>query len=79
MLRLENGPKKKTNLSPNASVLEAARKMGMNISLTVDEQLANQAKRQRWQKWNEENKAAIDHYNTRIESEGLPLAQYRTF
>lgn len=79
MLRFENGPKKATNLSLNASVLEAAREMGMNISQTVDELLANEVKRQYWQKWNEENKKAIDHYNARIESEGLPLAQYRTF
>jgi antitoxin CcdA len=79
MLRFENGPKKATNLSLNASLLEAATEMGINISQTVDELLANEVKRQYWQKWNEENKEAIDHYNARIESEGLPLAQYRTF
>ena len=37
MFRFENSPKKPTNLSLNASVLEAAREMGMNISQTVDE------------------------------------------
>jgi antitoxin CcdA len=29
--------------------------------------------------WNAENKNAIDYYNARIATEGLPLAQYRTF
>ncbi len=79
MLRFENAPKKATNLSLNASVLEAAREMGMNISQTVDELLADEVKRRYWQKWNEENKAAIDHYNARIQAEGLPLAPYRSF
>ncbi len=79
MFRFENGPKKATNLSLNASVLEAAREMGMNISQTVDELLANEVKRRYWQKWNEENKEAIDHYNARIQTEGLPLGQYRSF
>jgi antitoxin CcdA len=53
--------------------------MGKNISQTVDELLANDVKRQYWQKWNEEKRVATDHYNARIASEGLPLAQYRTF
>jgi antitoxin CcdA len=79
MLRFENAPKKATNLSLNASVLEAAKAMGMNISQTVDALLADEVKRRYWQKWNEENKAAIDHYNARIEAEGLPLAAYRSF
>jgi antitoxin CcdA len=79
MLRFENSPKKATNLSLNASVLEAAREMGMNISQTVDALLADEVKRRYWQKWNEENKEAIDHYNARIQAEGLPLAKYRSF
>ena len=79
MFRFENSPKKPTNLSLNASVLEAAREMGMNISQTVDELLGNEVKRRYWLKWNEENKDAIEHYNARIKKEGLPLAQYRSF
>jgi antitoxin CcdA len=79
MLRFENAVKKATNLSLNASVLEAAKEMGMNISQTVDALLADEVKRRYWQKWNEENKVAIDHYNARIQVEGLPLASYRSF
>ncbi|MEO6854913.1 MAG: type II toxin-antitoxin system CcdA family antitoxin [Rhodoferax sp.] len=29
--------------------------------------------------WNADNKNSIDYYNARIATEGLPLAQYRTF
>lgn len=79
MLQFDKAPKKATNLSLNSKVLEVARELGMNISQTVDALLADEVKRRYWQKWNEENAEAIDHYNARIKSEGLPLAKYRTF
>ena len=79
MLRFEEAPKKPTNLSLNAEVLAMARELGMNVSRTVDALLAQEVKRQYWARWNEQNSPAIDQYNERIEREGLPLAQYRTF
>ena len=79
MLRFEDAPKKPTNLSLNADVLAMARELGMNVSRTVDALLAEEVKRQYWVRWNEQNRDAIDQYNQRIEQEGLPLAQYRTF
>ncbi len=79
MLQFANAPKKATNLSLNVKVLEAAKEMGMNISQTVDGLLAEEVKRRYWEKWNVENRDAIDHYNARIKREGLPLAKYRTF
>ena len=53
--------------------------MGMNISQTVDELLAAEVQRRYWERWNATNQEAIAAYNARIESEGLPLAQYRSF
>ena len=79
MLQFDKAPKKATNLSLNAKVLDAAKALGMNISQTVDVLLADEVKRRYWLKWNEDNAQAIDHYNERIAREGLPLAQYRTF
>ena len=79
MLRFDNAPKRPTNLSLNAKVLDMARELGMNVSQTVDTLLAEEVKRQYWQRWNAENKEAITAYNDRIEREGLPLAKYRTF
>lgn len=79
MLRFEDAPKKPTNLSLNADVLAMARELGMNVSRTVDALLAEEVKRQYWARWDEQNREAIDQYNERIEQEGLPLAQYRTF
>jgi len=79
MLRFDNGPKRPTNLSLNAKVLDMARELGMNVSQTVDALLAEEVRRRYWEKWNDENKEAVTAYNERIEREGLPLAKYRTF
>jgi antitoxin CcdA len=79
MLHLENGPKRPTNLSLNAKVLDAARELGMNISATVDALLAEEVRKRYWERWNTDNKEAIAAYNTRVEREGLPLAKYRSF
>jgi antitoxin CcdA len=79
MLRFDDAPKKPTNLSLNSKVLEMARELGMNVSATVDALLAEEVRKRYWERWNEENKEAIAHYNARIEKEGLPLARYRTF
>ncbi len=79
MRRIADSPKRATNLSLNAKVLDTARELGMNISATVDALLAAEVRKQYWARWNEENKDAIAHYNARITREGLPLARYRTF
>jgi antitoxin CcdA len=72
-------PKRAVNLSLNAKVLDTARELGLNISATVDALLAEEVKKRYWERWNEDNKEAIAHYNARIAKEGLPLAKYRTF
>ena len=79
MLRSDASPKRATNLSLNAKVLDMARELGMNISQTVDALLAEEVQRRYWARWNEDNKDAIAAYNARIEREGLPLAKYRSF
>ena len=79
MLNAGKAPKRAVNLSLNAQVLDKARELGMNVSATVDALLAEEVSKRYWARWNEENKEAIEHYNARIEREGLPLARYRTF
>jgi antitoxin CcdA len=79
MLRFDKSPKRSANLSLNAQVLDMARELGMNVSATVDALLAEEVRKRYWERWNDENKAAIEHYNARIEREGLPLARYRSF
>lgn len=79
MLRIDKSTKRPTNLSLSANVLDMARQLGMNLSQTVDTLLAEEVQRRYWERWNEQNKDAIEAYNARIEREGLPLAKYRTF
>lgn len=79
MLRFDKSPKKATNLSLNAKVLETARALGMNVSQTVDGLLAREVERRYWELWHERNGAAIEAYNARIAKHGLPLARFRNF
>ena len=79
MLQFDKAPKKATNLSLNAKVLEMAREMGMNISQTVDTLLADEVKRRYWEKWRDDNREGFEAYNERIRQHGLPLAKYRTW
>ena len=79
MRSIRNAPKRAVNLTLNSKVLDMAREMGMNISQTVDGLLTEAVLKQYWQRWGEDNKEAIAHYNARIAREGLPLARYRTF
>lgn len=79
MLNFDDAPKRATNLSLNAKVLDAAREMGMNLSQTVDALLADEVRRRYWERWNDENRDAVSACNERVEREGLPLARYRSF
>jgi antitoxin CcdA len=79
MLRFDAAPKRATNLTLNSKVLDLARELGMNLSQTVDTLLAAEVRRRYWERWNADNKGAIDAYNERIERDGLPLAKYRSF
>ena len=79
MLQFDKAPKKATNLSLNAKVLETAKALGMNISQTVDALLADEVKRRYWEKWRDDNKEAFAAYNERVAKEGIWGAKYRTF
>jgi antitoxin CcdA len=79
VLNATKSAKRAVNLSLNAKVLERARELGINLSATVDALLADEVHKRYWERWNLENKEAIEHYNARIEREGLPLARYRSF
>lgn len=70
MPRLDDAPKRPTNLSLDSKVLDLARELGMNLSQTVDALLAAEVQRRYLERWNEDNKAAVEAYNARIEREG---------
>lgn len=67
------------NLSLKVQTIDRAKALGLNLSATVDALLTQEVQRLYWERWNEDNREAIDNYNARIEREGLPLARWRSF
>lgn len=71
--------KRPVNLSLDAQLVERAKALGMNVSGTVEALLAAEVERVYWQRWNDDNREAIAHYNARVAREGLPLVRHRSF
>ncbi len=72
-------PKKATNLSINSDLLRQAKELNINLSQQVEGYLSELVRKTKEQQWREENADAIAAYNERVEQDGLPLEQYRTF
>ncbi len=71
--------KKAVNLSVDAGLLEEAKAGGANLSALLEDALRATLKEQRWQKWREENRAAIEASNEELERNGLWSEKYRTW
>ena len=63
--------KRATNLSVNADLLERARSLGINLSQTLEERLAELVKQAEAREWLARNQRAINAYNERVEHEGV--------
>jgi len=64
-------PKKPTNLSVNADLLQQARSRKLNLSRLLEERLVEVLRDTEREAWLRENESAIDQYNTRIERDGV--------
>ena len=73
------GPKKATNVSLNAELVDEARRLEINVSEACQSGLAAEVKKAREAAWKEVNRAAIESWNDYIRKNGLPLARYRQF
>ncbi|MGI4877498.1 MAG: type II toxin-antitoxin system CcdA family antitoxin [Janthinobacterium lividum] len=73
------GPKRPTNVSLDAALVNDARALGVNVSAACEAGLRQELKAAREAAWREENRDAITAYNASIEANGVPLAQYRQF
>ena len=73
------GPKKATNVSLSAELVEEARLLGINVSEACQSGLAVEVKKAREAAWQDENRAAIEASNAYVREHGLPLAKYRLF
>jgi antitoxin CcdA len=72
-------PRKPTNLSLPAAMIEEARALGINLSRAAEEGLAKHLKAEKERRWQEENREAIDAANAWVEKNGLPLEKHRMF
>lgn len=71
--------KRAANLSVDQELLEQAKAMKINLSKTLEQGLLRAIKEKQALAWKQENRAALEGYNQWVESNGLPLAQYRRF
>jgi len=72
-------PKKPTNLSINSDLLSKAREMNINLSATLENELARQLKIKQREQWLQENTEAIQAYNDFVENEGVFSDGIRSF
>ena len=75
----ENAPKKATNLSINSDLLKKARSLKINLSATLEQALVSDVRKAERQKWQTENREAINALNELAENNGLFSDSYRDF
>ncbi len=64
-------PKKSTNLSINSDLLRKARDHHINLSKALEQRLIEMLLEEKRREWREENRDAIEAYNSRIEAYGV--------
>jgi antitoxin CcdA len=79
MLRFAAAAERATTSTLSSKVLVVACDPGMDQSQIIDAPPAEKVRRRYWERWNADNRGAIDAYNERIERDGLPLAKHRSF
>ncbi|HEV7341452.1 MAG TPA: type II toxin-antitoxin system CcdA family antitoxin [Sphingopyxis sp.] len=73
------GPKKPTNVSLSAELVDEAKKLEINVSEACQAGLLAEVKKAREAAWKAENRAAMEASNEYVRKHGLPLAKYRQF
>jgi len=71
--------KKSANLSINESLLLQAKALNINLSQLLEQRLVEHLRESLQKNWLEENRAAIDAYNQRIDRNGVFSEGMRTF
>jgi antitoxin CcdA len=72
-------PKKPVNLNANSDLIRTAKDVGVNLSQVFEEAILATVKSRLEQKWLQENKGAIESYNSHIEEHGVFAAGKRRF
>ena len=72
-------PKKATNLTLDASLIEEARSLEVNLSRAAEVGLRLAVRQALADRWRAENAEALASSNAWVDQHGLPLVQYRSF
>ncbi|MDO8206680.1 MAG: type II toxin-antitoxin system CcdA family antitoxin [Gallionella sp.] len=72
-------PKKATNITLSADVLNEAKALGINISQACDQFLRGLVRQEQARRWQADNAEFIAAYNEGVERDGLPLDAWRSF
>lgn len=72
-------PKKPVNLNANSDLIRTAKDVGVNLSQVFEEAVLTTVKAKLEQKWLQENKDAIECYNSHIAEHGVFAAGKRRF
>ncbi|MBV8464515.1 MAG: type II toxin-antitoxin system CcdA family antitoxin [Burkholderiales bacterium] len=75
----DGAAKKSTNLSLPDTLVDEAKRLGINLSRAAARGLADEIAEKRAAQWLEENRAAISDWNDYVAEHGLPLARFRQF
>ena len=63
--------KRPANVSVRAELLDKAKRLGINLSRTLEDRLAELVREAEAREWLARNRRALDAYNKRIEREGI--------
>lgn len=74
-----NEQRKATNVSLQASMVDEAKRLGINVSRACEAGLAAEIAKANAQQWKLDNASALASSNEWAERNGLPLARYRQF
>jgi antitoxin CcdA len=71
--------KRRTNVTIDRDLLEAARGLGLNVSGITESALAQAVREAKAKAWAEENAEAIAEQGAWIEANGTPLARWQVW
>jgi len=71
VLSNRTGKKRAVNLFVDVDLLDEARRLGINMSETLERRLSTIVRGEREKRWLEENREAIEAYNRRVADHGL--------
>ncbi len=66
-----NAPKKAANVSINSDLLQQAKVLKINLSATLEDELAHLIRQKRRAQWLDDNRPALDDYNVFVEKHGV--------